>query len=468
MSDLTDSNPISLPSDPFSAFSPTASEPWDMRRVGHLFRRAAFGPTFDRANDFLKRSPEDAVDSLMDFGSDEDPMDSLSDQLIGFFNPNQIGSQQEWWLFRLLNTAYPLREKMALFWHNLFATSNTKVQNPPLMAQQIALFRKYAIGNFRDLLKEVTHNPAMLIWLDGNTNRKGAANENYGREVMELFTLGVGTYTEKDVKELARAFTGWRVDGDHAVFDKTHFDDGPKTIFGQTARFDSDSAIDLILQQPAASQHLSRRILRNFVHPDPTHEIVSHYARRLIEEKWELAPVMREIFLSRLFYSDWAYRSIIKSPVELTVGAASAVGGKVSTAFLRDQTGKMGESLLMPPNVKGWDGEEAWINANTVLLRFNFGLSLALQRGEDFAQRSDLNAWLHKHNLKTADDILDHYLRILLDGNVTTEARTELLDFLNHGPRDKPKPFVLTPDTMNSKVRGLQHLIMAMPEFQLA
>jgi hypothetical protein len=196
--------------------------------------------------------------------------------------------------------------------------------------------------------------------------------------------------------------------------------------------------------------------------------MIAHYAQRLVEEKWEMKPVLREIFLSRLFYSDWAYRSRIKSPVESTVGAVAAVGGKVSTTFLRDQTGKMGQTLLMPPNVKGWDGEQAWINANTVLLRFNFGLSLALQRGEDFAQRSDLDGWLHKHNLKTADDILDHYLRLLLDGNVATAARSELLDFLNHGPRNEPKPFVLTPDTMNSKVRGLQHLIMAMPEFQLA
>jgi uncharacterized protein (DUF1800 family) len=361
-----------------------------------------------------------------------------------------------------------LREKMALFWHNLFATSQSKVQNAVLMAQQIALFRRYALGNFRDLLKEVTKNPAMLIWLDGNTNRKGAANENYGREVMELFTLGVGTYSEKDVKELARAFTGWRINGDQAVFNKFFFDDGEKTIFGKTGHFDSDAAIDLILEQPAASKHLSRRILRNFVHPNPADEIVAHYAQRLIDEKWEIKPVLREILLSRLFFSDWAYRSSIKSPVELTVGAAGAVGGKVATYFLRDQTGKMGQMLMMPPNVKGWDGEEAWINANTVLLRFNFGLSLAIQRGDDFAQREDLDGWLHKHNLKTADDILDHYLRLLLDGNVSTAARSELLDFLNHGPQNRPRPFVLTPDTMNSKVRGLQHLIMAMPEFQLA
>jgi uncharacterized protein (DUF1800 family) len=468
MPDLIDSTAIPLPTDPFSPFSPTAAEPWDMRWVGHLFRRAAFGPTFDRANDFLKRSPADAVNSLINFAPGEDSMDSLSEELVGFFNPNRIESQQEWWLFRMVNTTCPLREKMGLFFHNLFATSNTKVQNPTLMAQQIALFRKYALGNFRDLVKEVTHNPAMLVWLDGNTNRKGAANENYGREVMELFTLGVGNYTEKDVQQLARAFTGWRVDGDHGIFEKYRFDDGEKTIFGQTGHFDSDAAIDLILQQPAAPKHLSRRLLRNFVHPNPTDEMIAHYAQRLLQEKWELKPVMQEILASRLFYSDWAYRSSIKSPAELTVGAVSAVGGKASTVFLRDQTTKMGQSLLMPPNVKGWDGEEAWINANTVLLRFNFGLSLALQRGEDFAQRADLDGWLRKHNLKTADDILDHYLRLLLDGNVTTAARSELLDFLNHGSSSAPRPFVLNPETMNSKVRGLQHLIMAMPEFQLA
>jgi uncharacterized protein (DUF1800 family) len=468
MLESSGSAPIPLPDDPFSPFSPSQSQLWDMRRVGHLLRRATFGASFDGAAALLKKSPDQAVTSLMDLGPNPDPMDSLSEQLIGFFNPNRIDSQQEWWLFRMLNTASPLREKMALFWHGLFATSQSKVQNAALMAQQIGLFRKHALGNFRDLLKEVTRNPAMLIWLDGNTNRRGAANENYGREVMELFTLGVGTYTEKDVKELARAFTGWRVDGDHAVFDSFHFDNAQKTIFGKTGNFDSDRAIDLILEQPAAPLHLSRKLLRAFLHPDPTDQVVAHYAQRLIKAKWELKPVMRDLFLSRLFFSDWAYRSIIKSPVELTVGAVAAVGGKASTQFLRDQTGKMGQTLLMPPNVKGWDGEEAWINANTVLLRFNFGLALALQRGDDFAVRADLDGWLHQHNLKTADDILDHYLRLLLDGNVTASARAELLDFLNHGPQNQPRPFVLTAATMNSKVRGLQHLIMAMPEFELA
>jgi hypothetical protein len=168
-----------------------------------------------------------------------------------------------------------------------------------------------------------------------------------------------------------------------------------------------------------------------------------------------------------LFFSDWAYRSKIKSPIELAVGAVTALGGKVNTLFLREQTAKMGQNILFPPNVKGWDGEQDWINANTVMLRFNFGESLATQRANEFARKSDMEKWLLEHNVRTAGDIVDHYARLLLDGNLAPGVRETLLRYMNHGTKSEPAAFVLQQDVLNVKVRGLLHLLMSMPEYQL-
>ncbi len=368
----------------------------------------------------------------------------------------------------MLYSPQPFQERLALFWHNRFATSASKVGDPAMMHNQIELFRRKGLGNYRDLLIDVGHDPAMLIWLDGRSNRKGKPNENYGRDLMELFTLGVGNYTEDDVKQMARCFTGWTIENNKAVFNPKNFDDGQKEILGQKGIFNSASAIDVILAHPAASRFLSRKMLREFVHPNPPEEAIAHYAKQLVANKWEIKPTLREMFTSRMFYSGWCYRSIIKSPIDITVGSVAALGGKPSCQFLREQSNRMGQSLLFPPNVKGWDGEEAWINANTVVLRFNFGMQLALQRQNEFARRSDFDTWLAKYNIHTAADVIDYFSRVYLDGNLPPGARPKLDAFLNQDPKGQYKSFELTHETINTKVRGLIHMMLSTPEFQLA
>jgi len=456
------------PSDPFGPFSATDDQPWDLRRACHLMRRAGFGPTDKTLNTVLKQAPSDAVDSLFDFDVADDPFNGMIEQMEGLFNLNQVESVQRWWIYRMIYTSRPLQEKVALFWHNRFATSAAKVENGLFMHNHIELFRQKGLGSFRDLLVAVTKDPAMLIWLDGRTNRKGKANENYGREIMELFTLGVGNYTEADVKELARAFTGWQINGNEGAFNEKQFDDGEKTIFGVKGKFNAEQAIDLILKQPAASKFLARKMLREFVHPAPADEHLTHYAARLVDSDWNIKTVLREMLGSRLFFSDWAYRSKIKSPTEMAVGAALMVGGKVNAQFLREEMGKMGQNLLYPPNVKGWDGEQAWINSNTVLVRFNLGLSLATQRRDnEFARRTDFESYLKQNKITTAADAIDFYSRLMFDGRLPTQDRAELLEYMNRNERNEPVQFVLNGGTINSKVRGVLHLMMSMPEYQL-
>ncbi len=459
---------INPPPRPFDAYSPSADEPWDVRRVGHLLRRTSFGANADRIKAVTAMAPQAAVASLFDFDPAVDPLNDLIEQLQGYITFKEIKPVQEWCLYRMIYNPHPLQDRMTLFWHGRFATSAGKVDQPQMMHIQMELFRQQGLGSFRELLASVGKDPAMLVWLDGQFNRKGKPNENYAREVMELFTLGINSYTENDVKQLARAFTGWTVGQTHSFFNKQQFDDGVKTIFGETAAFDYEASVDLLLRQPHAAPHLSRKLLEEFVHPQPTDEMVRHYADRLLATQWDLKTVMIELLGSRLFFSDWAYRSRIKSPIELTVGAVVALGGKVNTTFIREQTTKMGQTVLMPPNVKGWDGNESWINANTVMLRFNFGEAVATQRGGEFAKKSNMEQWLLQHDIKTSADIVDHYAKLLLDGQLDPTVRTTLIAYMDHGPKDKPQPFVLDKDILNDKVRGLLHLMMAVPEFQLA
>lgn len=463
---------LSPPANQFEAFAPSSNEPWDVPRASHLLRRLAFGPTRQRLDAALKQSPTDAVDSLLNYDPTHDPFADMADQMQGLFNLQNVDQVQLWWIYRMLYSTQPAQERIALFWHGHFATSATKVGNGTWMQGQIDLFRRQGLGSFRDLLIGVQRDPAMLVWLDGASNRKGKANENFGREVMELFTLGVGNYTEDDVKQIARAFTGWQIENNQGVFRKYLFDQGDKTIFGKTFNFDAISAINLILLQPSAPKFISRKLLRGFVHPQPSDEQINHYADQLLLTDWNIKAVLRQMITSRMFFSPWAYRARIKNPAELCIGSALALGGRPNTQYLRESMSKMGQNILYPPNVKGWDGEEAWINSNTVLERFNFAMGICTQRPQggqnEMAKRSDLDTPLKPPSIETANDVIDVFGRVLLDGKVPTDTRQQLADFLNHDERGNLRPLTLNASTIDTKVRDMLAMMMSTPEYQLA
>lgn len=459
------SDPILPPDDPFAAYEPSEESPWSLPKAAHLLRRAAFGGSGAKLDEILKLSPGQAVDSLFDFDPKADPLSDMAERLEGLMNLDSPENVQRWWIYRMIHSPQPAQEKLALFWHNRFATSFTKVGNATWMAGQIDLFRRMGLGSFRELVIAVGRDPAMLVWLDGRDSKKGRPNENYAREVMELFTLGVGHYSENDVQELSRAFTGWKIQNGKGWRDPAQFDNGEKEVFGQTGPFDDESAVDLILRQPEAPRFLSKKLLREYVHPDPTEAMIDHYAQALRENNWEIKPVLKAMLASRMFFSDWAYRSKIKSPAELAIGGALAVGGKINVEFVRQSMNRMGQSVIFPPNVKGWDGGEAWINANTVLVRFNYGLTLATQR--EFARRTDVEAMLKDRGLSSAESIFDFYARVLHDGRLSDEDRKKMLIYMARNEKGELDNFKLSGSTVNSKVRGMIHLMMSMPEYQL-
>jgi len=456
---------VQPPDDPFAPYVPDEGRPWSVPRANHLFRRFCFGPKREWVESALKSGPAEAIDGIFGFAHDSDPFAELYEQTRGLVPFDGHARVQDWWAHRLVNTRQPLQERVALMWHDHFATGGGKVP-PARMHRQINLFRTRGLGSFRTLLVEVGRDPAMLLWLDGNASNKRGPNENYAREVMELFTLGIGNYEERDVKELARCFTGWRIDGEGSRRDKGAFDAGEKTLFGRRGKFDDADACDLLLGHPACAPFVARKLLAEFVHPRPLPEHVEHYAGRLKANDWQIAATLREIVASRLFFSDWAYRAKIKSPADLVIGGMYALGAGGNAAFAREQMNRMGMSLLFPPTVKGWDGEAQWINSNTVLQRFNFGLDLVRQRDNEFFQKTRFDEYLKRHDLTTAERVVDHYAQTLLDGDLG-DGRARLVDYMNRNEKNEPAKFEPKGNAVRSKVKGVLHLMMGTPEFQL-
>jgi len=360
----------------------------------HLLARAGFTPTERELREFSTLSRAAAVDRLLaapvttartpppDWVNEFEPPRKLRARLKEASEAERkqyvrelIGKSLElraWWLREMLDTPSPLSERMTLFWHNHFVSSQQKVKSPVLMYRQNRLLRQHALGNFGELLHAVAHDPAMVVYLDNVSNKKGSPNENFAREVMELFTLGEGHYTEQDIKEAARAFTGWSLDrntGEYRFYRILH-DRGEKTVLGRTGRFDGDEVLDILLEQPATAGFVVRKLWREFVSPDPDPAEVARLAGIFRNSRYDIKTVLRALFTSPAFYAPQYRAVLIKSPVEFIVGTLRLFD--IRPADLRPlalATRNLGQDLFAPPNVKGWPGGESWINSSTLLAR---------------------------------------------------------------------------------------------------
>jgi hypothetical protein len=279
-----------------------------------------------------------------------------------------------WWANRMVASPRPLEEKMALFWHGHFASNEAKVRDYRKLLGQLELFQKQGMGNFRDLTVAVAQDPAMLSFLDAGVNVKGASNENFAREIMELFTMGVGHYTEKDIREAARAFTGWNYVDLKFIVNKDQHDDGEKNFLGKTGRFDGVDVIDIIMQQPATADFIAGKIYRFFVRENLSPELQTQLGSVLRESHYQIAPLLEKIFQSRDFYSPASVGTQLKSPVQLAVSTYRKLGLK-SVPGVPDfnvATGALGQQLFAPPTVAGWAGGQSWITPGLLLERGNF------------------------------------------------------------------------------------------------
>jgi uncharacterized protein (DUF1800 family) len=350
--------------------------PWDFEAAAHLWRRAAFGAPAARVAETAQEAPADAVRVLVrgparDAAAEE--LESVYPEVAGTGDPDAI---RAWILQRMVRCEHQLREKVALLWHGHFATSLLKVNEPAWMARQYRLFLEHGLGPFAALLDHVTRDPAMIRWLDNETNSKGHPNENYARELFELFTLGEGNYGERDVKEAARAFTGWHVLDDRFHFSARLHDEGEKEVLGVRGVFDGDDICRIALEQPACGRFLARKLLCCFVTPDPPADVVAALGDEIRARGYRMADCLELLLASRCFQA--ARGALVKSPVEFVVTAVRVFGARLdATAAVRDLRA-MGQDLLAPPNVKGWPGHLSWINTATWLARVDAARRLAL------------------------------------------------------------------------------------------
>ncbi len=370
-----------------------AAAPMGFDEARHLLNRTSFAAQTSEIDDYAKLSREQAVDRLLGETrrSAAYPAPAWTAKYERVYRPEMTQEERQqanrrelvergleirtWWVAEMLSTPSPLTEKMTLFWHNHFATSQQKVRSASLMYRQNVMLRRYSTGNFGAMLREVSKDPAMLIYLDGAQNRKGAPNENFAREVMELFTLGEGHYSEQDIKEVARAFTGWSIDPDAGEFRfrRPAHDDGSKTVFGKEGKFNGDDIVTLLLQHPATAEFIVTKLWREFVSPEPDAARVKQLAATWRSANYEIKPLLRAMFLSDAFWSTANRSVLVKSPVDLVVGSLRQFRFSVEdpapfAVILR----QLGQDLFAPPNVKGWPVGDAWLNTTTLLARKGF------------------------------------------------------------------------------------------------
>jgi uncharacterized protein (DUF1800 family) len=465
-------SPIEL--EPQTAWKPyhtSAEDPWTVERVGHLYRRAAFGATAAELEAGVNDGPEKTLDRLLAGGPGLEDFDkstaALAENIAKANNGKQLSA---WWLYRMLYTPHPVKEKLTLFWHNHFATSNSKVQNSRHMLGQYELMRKHALGNFADLLREISKDPAMMVWLDTRASKKGNPNENYARELMELFSLGIGHYTEKDVREAARAFTGWDIKAGKAVFNDKEHDPGAKTVLGKTGSFNGEDIVGICLGRTDTAPFIVAKLYRFLVSETvpPTPELIAPLADQFRKSGYDFAALVRTVLSSNLFYSPAVYRTRVKSPVEFALGIVRGLEGHVGTSALAVALEELGQNLFYPPSVKGWDGGHAWLNGQTFLLRQNLALALTSTEDPRFGNRTDpvvVAARLAKSNDQR---VLEYFLRLFLQGDVPPSSRQRLQDYLGRSHDQSVPVFWTAADAADHRVRTLCYLVLTLPEFQLA
>lgn len=367
-------------------YTPDDRRPWNLRRVVHLHRRAGFAATWDELERDLKDGPQTAVDRLLAGRAYmtgvpeafEETSRLLCDAAVA---SGSIHRLKAWWIYRMLFSPDPLGERLTLMWHNHFATSNRKVEDVSLMRRQNDLLRQHARAPFREMLTHAVKDPALLVWLDADTNRREHPNENLARELMELFTLGVGNFSETDVKDAARALTGWTVKNREFREVADYHDDGEKTILGNAGPWRGGDLVKLLLDQPATSRRLARRVCEMLMGEGAvTDAMVESLAAGLREQNLDIGWAVGKVLRSNEFFDDANIGNRVLGPAQFVVGAVRALemfDPPPSTIVLAEWTAALGQDLFEPPNVFGWAGGRAWLNTRSLIARGNFAVRLA-------------------------------------------------------------------------------------------
>lgn len=489
---------------PITSLSTISSSEFGEAQACHLLRRTAFAPTPQMVRQLVELGPEAAVDLLFT-GEPKQPdlhIDHLSldpdirrprtaqkremlrearrekdtEVLEKFRETRQMERRQDrqqmvkltkWWLHGMTQTSHPFRESMTLFWHGHFATRYREVQDAYLMAQQNQLFRDHALNNFAELATGIVHDPAMLKFLNNDRNRRQNPNENLARELMELFTLGEGQYSEQDIRQGARALTGYHVYDNDFRFNERAHDTNTKTLLGREGDFDGDGFVRILLKQPSCPQFIAFKLYRHFVADIPeepanappwAREVIQQLARTLARERYALKPMLKQLLTSRHFYAPQIVGQKIKSPIHLLVGSMRMLNvPQRKSKPLHRGLRLAGQVPFDPPSVAGWDGGEAWINTSTLFARQNLCAYLVRGNPEEKAPPAKVDPWRKYLANRSNSEAVDALLDLMVGHHLPPPRREPIHTFVKE-----------TKGLSNDKaLRDTLLLITAMPEYQL-
>jgi uncharacterized protein (DUF1800 family) len=441
----------------WAPFEPSEECPWNRPAAAHLYRRAGFGASSQQLDDAVAQSPGAAVDQLLNTSRDasafDDEMATMTRLASSSQDPNVLSAV---WLYRMLHGPAQLLEKLTLFWHGHFATSNAKVKSARLMLEQNDVLRRHALGPFEATMQAIARDPAMLIYLDSETNRKIHPNENFARETLELFCLGLGHYDEHDVQELARCFTGAEVRDQRYQFNRFQYDAGEKSFLGASGTFDAEDAVRVVVERPATAHFLASKLFAFYVcdEPAPPEALVAPLAEELSANELRIEAALRCIFTSNLFYSDAAIGRKIRSPVELAIGLSRSLEATCSTTELARMLRPLGQAVFFPPNVKGWPGGRSWINSTTLLGRANL-VHRVLQDGRSRFAGGSLDDFAKERSLTDPEACVNWLSDLLLATPLPHESRRVLVEMADAHAQE-------------GFLARIMHMMATLPEFQLA
>jgi hypothetical protein len=456
-----------LPARAWAPYVSNEKAPWNLRRVVHLHRRAGFAAAWDEIQRDLADGPKASIDRLLTgkargqgVPADFQPIAALlAESAVAARDPARL---KAWWVYRMLFGPDPLGERLTLLWHNHFATSNLKVNDLTAMWRQNELFRELARAPFGKLLDRAVRDPALLVWLDAQANRKAHPNENLGRELMELFTLGLGPFTETDVKEAARALTGWSVvDGEFREVPAQH-DEGEKTILGRRGRWRTGDLVRILLDDPSTAERLATRLCELFLGEGVIDAAgVRALATGLREHDLDIGRAVETVLRSEIFFADRNLGNRVLGPAEFLAGTVRALelfDPPPSTLLLAEWSTRLGQDLFYPPNVFGWPGGRAWITTRSAIARANFATALVRGMLTGSSAGWDAVALARRHGRGgDFDSAITFYAELLLGTPASGAWREQLL------AASGPKPG-LTRETLSRAVA----VMLASPEYQLA
>jgi uncharacterized protein (DUF1800 family) len=459
----------------------------DAAKIIHVLRRAGFGPSPADLETYLGLGVSGAMDRLLNYASVSNDVDQRLASLNLPFTTR--ANLVRWWLARMTLTQRPFEEKMTLFWHGVLTSSFAKIGksvNLPLMIQQNNLLRSHALGRFDDLMLAISTDPAMLYWLDGRFNTGAAPNENYSRELMELFTMGIGNYTQDDVHQGAQALSGWVVRGDQGAFTPRRFYQGTITYLGHSGHLGLTDVISLVCAHPATPGHLARRMWSFFVYDNPSLSDLQPLIDAYHTSNHQISAMVQAMFHSPAFFSAKAYRARVKSPTEFVVGAVRAVGltpDVPALSIMAQASAVMGQTVFDPPNVAGWPGDAvsaSWLSTQAWISRVNFvnllllgatGALKSRQAGASAAGAagSPLQQVISEQKLGKPDDVVDYFVALLLDNQLPSDRRSVLLDALTGEASSAEATLALAGGAKLSAaaLRQALYLMMSMPEYQM-